>query len=146
MAVTSRASSEDLASVNCGCRHRISPAARLNLPPARLYDLEVWSKPSPARATWPRVAHPDLARLCLLESVSATPTIAIGFREAVLACVPALARGRSELADPDSLLPETESSIIGGDTSKLPDLADFTLAPYLGADRALELAAEARAS
>jgi AcrR family transcriptional regulator len=105
-------------------------------------------------------AEPDLARLCLLESVSATPTIAIRFREAVLACVPALARGRSELADPDSLLPETESSIIGGAVSLatrliiagqsetlpdlLPDLAEFTLSPYLGAERAAELAAGLR--
>ena len=107
-------------------------------------------------------AEPDLARLCLLESVSATPTIAIRFREAVLACVPALALGRAELADPDSLLPETESSIVGGavslatrsiiagETEKLPellpDLADFTLSPYLGAERAAELAAEIRGS
>ncbi len=105
-------------------------------------------------------AEPDLARLCLLESVSATPTIAIRFREAVLAGVPALARGRSELADPDSLLPETESSIVGGavslatrsiiagDSEKLPellpDLAEFTLSPYLGAERAAELAAGLR--
>lgn len=105
-------------------------------------------------------AEPDLARLCLLESVSATPTIAIRFREAVLAGVPALARGRSELADPNSLLPETESSIIGGAVSlatrsiiagepeKLPDLlsdlTDFTLSPYLGAGRAAELAAGLR--
>jgi AcrR family transcriptional regulator len=106
-------------------------------------------------------AEPDLARLCLLESVSATPAIAIRFREAVLACVPGLALGRAELADPDLVLPETESSIIGGavslatrsiitgETEKLPDLlpdlVDFTLSPYLGADRALELAAETRA-
>jgi AcrR family transcriptional regulator len=106
-------------------------------------------------------AEPDLARLCLLESVSATPTIAIRFREAVLACVPALASGRSELVDPDAVLPETESSIIGGAVSLatrsiiageaeklpdlLPDLVDFTLSPYLGAERAAELAAEARA-
>ncbi len=102
-------------------------------------------------------SEPDLARLCLLESVSATPTIAIRFREAVLACVPAVARGRSELADPDALLPEAESSIIGGaislatrsimagETEKLPDLlpdlVDFILSPYLGAKRAAGLAA-----
>jgi AcrR family transcriptional regulator len=104
--------------------------------------------------------EPDLARLGLLESVSATPAIAIGFREAVLAGVPHLARGREELADPDSLLPETESSILGGavslatrtivagDTEKLPellpDLIDFTLSPYLGAARAAELASLSR--
>ena len=97
-------------------------------------------------------AEPDLARLFLLESVSATPKIAIRFREAVLACVPALARGRAELDDPDSLLPETENAIVGGTVSLatraivtgdperlpelLPDLVDFTLSPYLGAERA----------
>lgn len=103
-------------------------------------------------------AEPDLARLCLLESVSATPAIAIRFREAVLACVPALAEGRAELADPDSLLPETEDAILGGIVSLatrsivageteslsalLPDLVDFALSPYLGAERAGELVQE----
>jgi AcrR family transcriptional regulator len=102
-------------------------------------------------------AEPDLARLCLLESASATPTIAVRYREAVLACVPALVLGRAELADPDSLLPEAESSIVGGavslatrsivagDTEKLPellpDLADFILSPYLGAERAAAIVA-----
>ncbi len=101
-------------------------------------------------------ADPDLARLCLLESVSATPKIAIRFRESVLAGVPALARGRAELADPDSLLPETEDAILGGIVSLatrsivageaeklpalLPDLVDFALSPYLGAKRAATLA------
>ena len=107
-------------------------------------------------------AQPDLARLCLLESVSATPKIAIRFREAVLACVPALARGRSELADTDDLLLEAESSIIGGAVSLatrsiaagqaerlsdlLPDLIDFTLSPYLGAERAAAFAADSRSA
>jgi len=105
-------------------------------------------------------AEPDLARLCLLESVSATPAIAIRFRETVLAGVPAFVEGRTELADPDSLLPETEGAILGGivslatrsivagDTEDLPtllpDLVDFALSPYLGAERAAELAVEAR--
>lgn len=103
-------------------------------------------------------AEPDLARLCLLESVSATPKIAVRFREAVLACVPALAQGRAELDDPEAMLPETEDAILGGIVSMatrsiaagdaedlpklLPDLVDFTLSPYLGAERAAELAAE----
>jgi AcrR family transcriptional regulator len=106
-------------------------------------------------------AEPDLARLCLLESVSATPQIAIRFREAVLACVPALARGRDELDDPDSMLPETEDvilggvlslatrSIIAGEAEKLPELlpdfVDFTLSPYLGAERAADLSRESSA-
>jgi AcrR family transcriptional regulator len=106
--------------------------------------------------------EPDLARFCLVESVSATPKIAIRFREAVLDGVPPLARGRVELDDPDSLLPETEDAIVGGmvslathsiladETEKLPDLlpdfVDFALIPYLGAERAAELAAEVSSS
>jgi AcrR family transcriptional regulator len=94
-------------------------------------------------------AEPDLAKLFLIESVSATPTIAIRFRDAVLACVPVLARGRGELADPESLLPEAESSLIGGVVylatqsivagqaerlaGLLPDMTDFILSPYQGA-------------
>jgi AcrR family transcriptional regulator len=105
-------------------------------------------------------AEPDLGRLALVEPVSATPTIAIRFREAVLACVPALARGRAELADGDSLPPSTEDSLLGGIVSLvtrsilagntqripelLPDLVEFTLSPYLGAKRAAELAADSR--
>ena len=101
-------------------------------------------------------AEPDLARLFLLESLSATPKIAIRFREAVLACVPAFALGRAELDDPDSMLPETEDAILGGIVSMatrsiisgdaeslpglLPDLVDFALTPYLGAERSAQLA------
>lgn len=100
-------------------------------------------------------AEPDLARFCLVESVSATPRIAVRFREAVLGCVPALAKGRAELAG-DPLLPETEDAIVGGmvslatrsiiagDAEKLlgllSDLVDFALTPYLGVDRAADLA------
>jgi AcrR family transcriptional regulator len=103
-------------------------------------------------------AEPELARLCLLESVSATPRIAIRFREAVLACEPALALGRGEFDDPDSMLPETEDAILGGivslatrsiiagEAEKLPDLlpdfVDFALSPYLGAERAADLSRE----
>jgi AcrR family transcriptional regulator len=103
-------------------------------------------------------AEPDLARLCLLEPVAATPRIAIRFREAVLGCVPALAKGREELSDADLLPPTTEDSLLGGiislasrrivtgDTTRLPellpDLVEFVLSPYLGVERAAELAAE----
>jgi AcrR family transcriptional regulator len=107
-------------------------------------------------------AEPDLARVCLLEAVSATPMIAIRFREAVLSAAPALAEGRAELADPDSMLPETEDAILGGivslatrsiiagETKKLPELlpdfVDFALGPYLGAELATTLAEESRAA
>jgi AcrR family transcriptional regulator len=100
-------------------------------------------------------AEPDIARLCLVEPVSATPRIAIRFREAVLGCVPALARGRQETPEGESLPPSTEDSLLGGIVSLitrsilanepeslptlLPDLVEFTLSPYLG-DAAAELA------
>lgn len=106
-------------------------------------------------------AEPNLARLCLVEPVSATPTIAIRFREAVLACAPALARGRAEMKGEETLPESTEDSLIGGMISLasrsmlagdseqlpalLPDLVEFALAPYLGAERAASLAARAGA-
>jgi hypothetical protein len=81
------------------------------------------------------------------------------FREAVLACVPALERGRGE-AGGEELPPNIEDALLGGVISLatrsiaageaeklpalLPDLIEFTLGPYLGAERAGELAAEAR--
>lgn len=106
-------------------------------------------------------AEPDLARLALVEPVGATPRIAIRYREAVLACVPALARGRSETAEGSSLSPNTEDSVLGGILALarrsilagdakglpalLPDLTEFALSPYLGAERAAGLAVGLRA-
>jgi AcrR family transcriptional regulator len=106
-------------------------------------------------------AEPDLARLCLVEPVSATPTTAIRFREAVLACIPAFELGRAE-TDGESLPPNIEDSLLGGiislasrsilagETEKLPallpDLVEFTLSPYLGSERAAVLADETRQS
>jgi AcrR family transcriptional regulator len=102
-------------------------------------------------------SDPELARLCLIEPVSATPKISIRFREVVLSCVPAFARGRELLDDPTSLPPNTEDSLLGGVVSLasrkivtgeaerlpelLPDLLEFVLSPYLGDERAAELAA-----
>jgi AcrR family transcriptional regulator len=101
-------------------------------------------------------AEPDLARVCLVEPVSATPRVAIRFREVVLTAVPGLARGREEIADDESLPLSTEESLIGGAvslatrcvlageaerlTQVLPDLVEFLLVPFLGPDRAAELA------
>jgi AcrR family transcriptional regulator len=125
---------------------------------------------SAAEPDWPReviaalraaleffAAEPDLARLCVVEPVSATPAIAIRFREVVVACIPSLSRGRAELGDGDSLPPSTEDSLLGGVVSLatrsilageteqlptlLPSMVEFTLGPYLGADRAVALAA-----
>lgn len=103
-------------------------------------------------------AEPDLARLCIVEPVSATPDIAIRFREAVLACVPALALGRDELGKGDLLPDSTEDSLLGGAISLatrsilageteqlpalLPSLVEFTLSPYLGVERAAAIAGQ----
>jgi AcrR family transcriptional regulator len=102
-------------------------------------------------------AEPDLARLCLVEAVSATPVIAARFREAVLVSAPGLALGREGLDASDSLPPETEVAIVGGAVSLatrslltgpaqdlpalLPDLTEFVLGSYLGSERAAALAA-----
>lgn len=103
-------------------------------------------------------AEPDLARLCLVETVTATPPIAARFREAVIAAIPYLEPGRGERPDDDAALPDsTEDSLIGGlviIVSRsilagaplpvlLPDLADFVLSPYLGPEAAKRLAREA---
>jgi len=107
-------------------------------------------------------AHPDRAQLCISESVSATPSIAVRFRVAILSCAPALARGRTATPAGKSLPLSTEDSLLGGIISLttrsiltgeteelpalLPDLVEFTLSPYLGAEPAAELASASRSS
>jgi AcrR family transcriptional regulator len=103
-------------------------------------------------------AEPALARLCLLESVTATPALATRFREAVLSCVPYLRAGREQRAAARELPDSTEDSLLGGliflasrsiltDSGPLPqllpDLVEFVLSPYLGAEQAKALAAQA---
>jgi AcrR family transcriptional regulator len=100
-------------------------------------------------------AEPALARLCLVEPVTATLAIAAHFREEVIACIPYLKLGRAESAEAASLPESTEDSLLGGLvvlTSRsilagggplpelLPDLVEFVLAPYLGPERAKALA------
>ncbi len=100
-------------------------------------------------------AEPALARLCLVEPVTATPAIAARFRQEVVACVPYLKPGREEREDAATLPESTEDSLVGGLvvlTSRslltgggplpelLPDLVEFVLAPYLGPERAKALA------
>jgi hypothetical protein len=103
-------------------------------------------------------AEPELARLFLVEPISASPQIAAHFRTVVLSAVPYLRAGRDQR--PEASLPEsTEDLLLGGLVAllgrsvlagesaaleaRLPDLIDFTLAPYLGADPARLLAAQA---
>ncbi len=101
-------------------------------------------------------AEPDLARLCLVESQAAGPTVSARFHEAVHEVVPYLEQGR-DLRDSDrELPPTTEESTLGalvllagrkvaaGEAEQLeellPDFAEFILAPYLGAEDAARLA------
>lgn len=102
--------------------------------------------------------EPDLARLCLITPLTATPAIGSRFREAVAAALPHLHAGRSERPEAEPLLPFTEDGVIGGLVTiavrsllidsrpldaLLPDLVDFALSPYLGSEAARQLAAEA---
>jgi AcrR family transcriptional regulator len=104
-------------------------------------------------------AEPDLARLCLVEPLTATPVIAARFREVVIETAPYLRAGRAERPENAELPGSTEESLLGGLvvlTSRsvlageplpplLPDLVEFVLAPYLGARSAREIAAAAGA-
>ena len=107
-------------------------------------------------------AEPDLARLCLVDSLGAGPMVAQRFQETVYGFTPLLARGRS-LRESDRPLPDsTENSLVGalvnlasrsiiaGEAEQLerllPDFVEFALAPYLGAEEARRLAGEATAN
>ena len=106
-------------------------------------------------------SEPQLARLCLVESVTTTPAIAARYREAILSFVPSLRQGRRERVESRELPESTEDSLIGasasmisrqiaaGGADRLEDLAGditaFVLSPYLGSEEARRLAAEAPA-
>jgi len=101
-------------------------------------------------------AEPDLARLCLVESQAAGPTVSARFHEAVHEVVPYLQQGRAERGSARQLPPTTEESILGalvllasrkvaaGEAAQLedllPDFAEFILAPYVGTEKAGHLA------
>jgi AcrR family transcriptional regulator len=103
-------------------------------------------------------AEPDLARLCLVESQAAGPAVSARFHEAVHEVLPYLQQGRAERRGARELPPSTEESTIGalvmltsrkvaaGEAAQLedllPDVAEFILAPYLGADEARDRARE----
>jgi len=106
--------------------------------------------------------EPDLARLCLIEPVTATPLTATRFRDVVVKKSRALKPGRQESAEAAELPDSTEDSLLGGLIALvsrsilagkaealqalLPDLVDFVLSPYLGPERARELVAAAAQS
>jgi len=101
-------------------------------------------------------AEPDLARLCLVESQAAGPAVSARFHAAVHEVTPYLQQGRAERAAERELPATTEDSTIGalvmltsrkvaaGEAAQLedllPELVEFILAPYLGAEQAARLA------
>jgi AcrR family transcriptional regulator len=102
--------------------------------------------------------EPELAGLCLVAPFTATPAIGAHFREVIASAVPYLAEGRELGGAVDDLPASTEDSLLGGIVAqlsrslltdagplidRLPDLIEFALAPYVGAERARELAVEA---
>jgi AcrR family transcriptional regulator len=104
-------------------------------------------------------AEPDLARLCLVESLAAGPAVAERFRQTVYGFTPLLERGRGERSSDRPLPESTESSLIGALVNLasrsiiaseaqnlirlVPDFVEFALSPYLGPQEAHRLAAEA---
>jgi AcrR family transcriptional regulator len=103
-------------------------------------------------------SEPDLARLCLVAPFTASPAIGTHFRQVLATAVPHLAAGRLLGGGGEDLPASTEDSLLGGIVSqlsrslltdggplidRLPDLIEFALAPYLGSERARQLAAEA---
>jgi AcrR family transcriptional regulator len=104
-------------------------------------------------------AEPDLARICIVEPLAASPAIAAHFRALVDSAVPELRTGRAQFADAEELPESTEDSLFGGLIvltsrsivtgdpgaleSHLPDLAEFVLSPYVGPKAAKQLAGEA---
>lgn len=92
-------------------------------------------------------SDPDLARLAVVESVTATTVIAARYREAVLGFAVLLEPGRDEREHPEPLPASTEDTVVGSiaaDISRqvsagesdglgrmLPDLVGFALTPYL---------------
>jgi AcrR family transcriptional regulator len=102
-------------------------------------------------------AERQVARFCLLGSISATPAISARLREAVLAAAPYLRQGRAESRTALALTESTEDSLLGGvvfSASRallngedlrphLPEFVEFLLTPYLGLEQARVLAAGA---
>jgi len=103
-------------------------------------------------------AEPVLARLCLVDSVTAGPAVAERFREQINGFVPLLQPGRGERDNPRPLPDSTEETLIGALVSMLsrslafadvatlpqllPDFVEFVLMPYVGPVEAHRLARE----
>ncbi len=105
-------------------------------------------------------SEPELAHLCMVDSLTAGPTVAEHYREEIFSFKPLLVPGRRERNSPRPLPDSTEDTLIGSVASVLtrqvvsapadleqllPDFMAFILMPYLGPDEANRIAAEAAA-
>jgi AcrR family transcriptional regulator len=102
--------------------------------------------------------NPPLARTCLVELMTAGPVAMERYEQALQSFAPVFARGRGFTATSEELPDTLEDSIVGGIVwmvhqrlvrgeaaqvpSLLPTMLEFALAPYLGEQRAAEVAAE----
>lgn len=96
--------------------------------------------------------EPALARTCIVEALSAGPAAQERYEQSLQAFVPLLRVGREYSAQGESLPDTLEETIAGGIfwviyqrivlgqtaelESLLPDLVDFALTPYIGAESA----------
>jgi AcrR family transcriptional regulator len=105
--------------------------------------------------------EPALARTCIVEALSAGPAAVERYERSIQAFVPLFRMGRKVAAKGETLPATLEETIVGGifwivyqrivmgqveEIEQLrPELAEFSLTPYVGAEAAKRLAAEAPA-
>jgi AcrR family transcriptional regulator len=106
-------------------------------------------------------SEPALARTCIVEALSAGPAAVDRYERSIQAFVPLFRMGRKVSAKGDELPDTLEETIVGGIfwilyqriimgqaeeiEELLPELVEFSLTPYLGAEAAKRTAAEASA-
>jgi len=105
--------------------------------------------------------EPALARTCIVEALSAGPAAVDRYERSIQAFVPLFRMGRKVAAKGESLPATLEETIVGGVfwiiyqrivmgqveeiEQLLPELVEFALTPYVGAEAAKRTAAEAPA-
>ena len=102
-------------------------------------------------------SEPELAHLCMVDSLTAGPAVAEHYRREIFSFAPLLEPGRRERESLRALPDSTEDTLIGSVASVLtrqvvgapaelekllPDFTAFILMPYLGPEEANRIAAE----